>query len=109
MSLEHELPGLAQRVIGLVLVLYGLFNKILNDYGWIQGKKGNQREGFCLIGALHWASTKTSLDNEYEAFEYLQQATQAQDLAVWNDLPGRTKDQVLGVIRKAGELCVGNN
>lgn len=80
---------------------------LIKEHGWIQGSVGRPGVGFDLIGAVEgaqlrkygphsasgwrlWATTMAALT------EYLQTTM----LVEWNDAPGRTANEVYGVLKE---------
>lgn len=82
--------------------------KLIEERGWIQGSYGDHVNGFCSIGALDKA---TDTDTYYPAARRLAEAVPKEfcpQLKVsinrvieYNDTPGRTRDEVLQLFRKA--------
>lgn len=65
---------------------------LIEQYGWIQGSFGDHQHGFCLLRAIE----PGSVDALYRELPM--------GLIVWNDEPGRTKEQVLAFLRR-GEVA----
>lgn len=78
---------------------------LLQTYGWLQGTMGSKVEGFCLMGALRCANGVGEEDAERVLWKTIQATISLgvvnPGITYWNDRHGRTKRQVLGVIRKA--------
>ena len=74
--------------------------QIIEEHGWVQGKPGRPGEGYCMVGAIQEVSGFTPC--LITAVGLVRSITQ-EDLAYWNDQPGRTKEEVLHVLRKAAE------
>lgn len=95
--------------------------EVLENYGWVQGTEARDRDGndvpplddqavcFCLQGAIR---RSTGGDNEFEKFRISNEKVQTVlngklGPAVpgttweWNDTPGRTKEEVIAVLREA--------
>ena len=80
--------------------------KVLDIYGWCQGRPGNETGGYCLLGAINralvnspfsrvqqdqvWSSARTAIHG----------LVNTSFLATWNDTPGRTVDEVKHLIRE---------
>lgn len=100
--------------------------ELLKKFGWIQGRFISD-EGFCLAGALNHATYQIS--NEFRAhhddqnpptkiwrnrdtvetliFQEIRKGNwQDGSLTVWNDQPGRTKEEVISVLDKVRENFV---
>lgn len=68
--------------------------KLLDAHGWRKGKYGDCEEGFCLVGALNKAGItlgviRPSLWALFNMSPFN-----------WNDAPGRTKEEVTGLLRR---------
>ena len=74
---------------------------ILRKYGWIQWYRGNKAIGFCLMGAIMEAYR--SVPRRRLAVTTLTHLTKSRFLDTWNDTEGRTKRQVLALLRRAGQ------
>lgn len=82
--------------------------KLIEARGWIQGSYGDHVHGFCSVGALN---TATDTETYYPAAQRLAKAVPKEfcpQLKVsinrvieYNDTPGRTRDEVLQLFRKA--------
>lgn len=84
------------------------------DHGWIQGSFGRPERGFCMVGALN-----VSFTSEQDIEPYLLARTYIENVVVagstplahwpyvedWNDVPGRTKEEVLVVLDEAMKLA----
>lgn len=73
----------------------------LEKYGWVQGKMGSTKCGFCSMGAVRSATRDPSM--ETKAITYLAQAIGAADYLIvgWNDSAKRKKPQVLRAFDRA--------
>jgi hypothetical protein len=67
----------------------------LKEYGWRQLKAGVHGESRCLVGALSSAAGTYALhmDARKAVESHLWLAA-----AVWNDMPGRTKEEVIDAL-----------
>jgi hypothetical protein len=81
-------------------------SEIIRTYGWKQNDYGNKTEGFCILGALHCAGGS---DPFWSAAcpVILHQCDLIQDYVgklpdVWNDEPGRMKDEVIAALEAVG-------
>ena len=72
---------------------------ILRKYGWIQWYRGNKAIGFCLVGAIMEAYE--GMDSRKQVIHHLHTLIH-EEITDWNDTEGRTKRQVLALLRKAG-------
>jgi len=82
---------------------------LIEKYGWHQFDFGDETVGYCVLGAIRKA---VPLDRVRYARRVLDayaeiDARVKQDAAVWNDTPGRTKEEVLAALR--GEDVVLQN
>lgn len=76
---------------------------IIKNHGWVQRKASSTENGkhsFCLVGALNSVVTDPMVERDARKVLY---AILGKDDSIicWNDRPGRTKNQVLGLLRKA--------
>ena len=71
---------------------------ILEDGGWVQHAYETDKGEHCLIGALEVAAPYGTLYSE--ARNALFDVVGTSPLS-WNDMPGRTKEQVIAVVREA--------
>lgn len=86
---------------------------VLQTHGWIQGKSGSRHDGFCAIGAVYQAVAQDVHGNVSD-----KDATAAlvalglldiphtsgrlkHPIAVWNDAPDRTAEDVILAMKKA--------
>lgn len=75
---------------------------LLERYGWIQGDMEN-KHGFCALGALTSALCSNRMSNpsidiyNHPARFSLHKALDNRSVIAWNDYPGRTKEEVLGL------------
>lgn len=77
--------------------------QVLEKYGWIQKTFGNRDYGFCLAGAITEAYPKDKDSNKaFNKLVKLHPRRFADGVVVtWNDNPGRTKKQVVELLKKA--------
>ena len=73
---------------------------LIERHGWIQGAYGRPDRGYCLFGAVFEAS-KYDSDNPWAAL--VDQEVTGGDPIGWNDAEGRTREQVIGLLRSAAE------
>ena len=71
--------------------------EVIKKFGWQQGWWGNENEGFCTAGAILRAYSTFGSRNQ--AMDKLRGALQ-DSIVDWNDAEGRTKRQVLALLRK---------
>lgn len=84
--------------------------ELLEQKGWCQGYYAHTAEGircgehsrkaasFCLMGALH--ATKDHNNDEFtSAFIAITHKIDGESIAQWNDAPGRTKEEVVKLLR----------
>lgn len=74
--------------------------KLIIEYGWVQGRSGNIKYGFCAYGAMS-ASTKSSylLDLARGIFEGV--IKNSDNTISWNDSPSRRKKAVIAAFDRA--------
>jgi intergrase/recombinase len=83
---------------------------ILSHYEWHQGSyTANDANGkpfsFCLVGAMQRVETE-KLDLMAQAYKFMADEVQPHQemiLSVWNDMPGRTKTEVLSLLDRVIE------
>lgn len=87
--------------------------RIIAEKGWTQGVyRSPYTGGYCLVGALECAQRRTHLSVHHTARDLVWDTIWEQypldpsrdrpyvGMAGWNDMPGRTKDEVLAVLDK---------
>ncbi|WIF20579.1 hypothetical protein SEA_JFLIX2_89 [Rhodococcus phage Jflix2] len=88
---------------------------LIEKHGWIQGDYGDMSQGYCAIGALSRAALATASDGTYDGSLHLLEAAipttfpdnpntwsgKFSRVVEWNDTPGRTREEVLQLFRKA--------
>ncbi len=74
---------------------------LLEDAGWVQGAFSN-RGGYCVLGALR-VSCNIADHALPEAWELLKQVV-GTSITYWNDVEGRTKEEVTAALIKAAEI-----
>lgn len=82
--------------------------KLIEEYGWIQCEFGSPEKGFCLIGAIRYIGFQQpyTTDDYLEALYVLKKLMPTSSpVSVWNDITGRTAEEVLNVLDKAVKLC----
>ena len=70
----------------------------IEEHGWTQGRFGTQHVGFCAMGAMRHVSGLSTVIEESAAYDLLR--AHVGSTSYWNDEPGRTKEQVVTVLRK---------
>lgn len=75
-------------------------SELIRKYGWIQGRLGDEKQGFCLIGSIRHACG--SINNLQEVINKLQTKI-GTSLITWNDTMGRTKEDVIILLESIGE------
>jgi hypothetical protein len=78
---------------------------VLEEYGWIQGRLGDCAEGFCIMGAVRYAALTVAGDDMLGWFDVLEEAGLPQDAGFWNDQRGRTKAEVVALLKRAAHLA----
>jgi len=74
---------------------------LIETYGWVQGRLGTCEVGFCITGALRQASQWGIRQGCGEAQRALHRSLGGMNPSTWNDVPGRTKEEVIAQLRKA--------
>lgn len=91
--------------------------QVINEYCWTQGQYRDADEGFCVVGALRRSYSRLSRTNipdlyyttYVRAARILMEVIGACPLEKWNDLPGRTKDEVVGALVIAADRPEAHN
>jgi hypothetical protein len=72
--------------------------------GWIQHALGTGSGPRCVLGAIHFAGAERGSGwlwtGTIDAVTKMHAALGRNNLPVWNDAPGRTKDEVLALLRR---------
>lgn len=82
--------------------MYDHAASLIEEYGWVQGRFGNQVIGFCMIGAISY----TFIPKHSDAYNPLLYATgwngvgHKSSISIWNDTPGRTKEEVIAKLHE---------
>ena len=82
---------------------------LLEEFGWCQGQFGSKGYGsFCAIGAIFEASVDLSNRN-FSALAaplgYKDGSDLGASLSRWNDREGRTKEEVVALLRSGAEAA----
>ena len=84
---------------------------VLRERGWTQGRMRNDDGAFCVWGALVVADAgRVTLDYSMSAAwarSALAAAVGDPSVGLWNDVPGRTLDEVLAALDQAAERLRG--
>jgi hypothetical protein len=72
--------------------------KWIEENGWRQGVGTDPRDGLCLIVVLVKLNLPISVDDALRS-DLAALEVPPISLPLWNDAPGRTKDQVLKLLR----------
>lgn len=72
--------------------------QLLIDKGWVQGVYGDQEGKHCAVGAIFEITSNSNLENE--CCDALTANTKYRYVVDFNDAPGRTKKQVLGLFTR---------
>lgn len=76
--------------------------QLIETYGWVQGTYGSWAQGYCLAGALlRVAPTMFATRDEAMVAALAPLPASLRGLAIWNDQPGRTKEDVLAFCDRA--------
>jgi hypothetical protein len=72
---------------------------LIETNGWCQGNLKNRQGNFCIVGAhLELSWRRRAVSNQ--AFAALKRRL-GDNISLWNDAPGRTKEEVIELIRRA--------
>ncbi len=108
MYLDEKKPGEVQSPAKLEPWRQMLLNaaKDLEQNGWCQRVLHNRKDEKCILGALGLAWVYMSRDDgmplgqsHYRWAECSLTAAMGEPVPLWNDQPGRTKDEVLEMLR----------
>lgn len=72
----------------------------IEQHGWCQDTAMDYRGRMCVLGALSFAVDFSQAEYAAAVGKILRQ-TDAFEIAGWNDAPGRTKDEVVAMLREA--------
>jgi hypothetical protein len=92
---------------------------LLEKYGWIQNKYGSLRSGMCGAGAVNFAldgSARSSYGWREDTIALRSKVDgciisvlpRNNSLVSYNDKKGRTKEQVVKLLRRAAKKCDGS-
>ena len=75
--------------------------ELIREHGWVQGRFGDNRSGYCIYGALNTAFTAKprSCSLPAEVWNLLP----IRSILSWNDDQSRTVDEVLAVLDEAAK------
>lgn len=80
---------------------------LLEEFGWCQGRAGSREEGeLCLVAAIATfpeGFTSGELVRRFAAAG-IPNTPCGLELAAWNDVPGRTRSEVVAKLREAASL-----
>lgn len=87
--------------------------QLIQQHGWTQGTWGSPELGYCIRGALSAVMRSDSGANQntrsacVDSIELVLRAMSGgyQEVAGWNDAPGRTAGEVVAVLRQAAEVA----
>lgn len=81
--------------------------KAIEEQGWCQHMMQNAEGNLCLMGGLLHGARQTQCPGFYEAAQAVEdqvkQQTGASLVALWNDEPGRSVEDVLLLLKRAKE------
>lgn len=82
--------------------------RLIETWGWVQGRSGSCRGGFCAVGAiehvlLNDGGITTNLWDR--VFDKVEPVIGQVGLASWNDEKGRKKTEVVRALRTAAKAC----
>jgi dienelactone hydrolase len=77
---------------------------LIERWGWVQGRFGNKAVGFCLGGAIYNVAGATD-EETTQALNSVRSSLQWGNtpLSDYNDTPGRTKAEVLALLRSTDD------
>jgi hypothetical protein len=76
---------------------------LLEEFGWLQGTLGSKEEGgFCLLGSVFTAHRDLTGEDPGTILPYPEVGS-----SIWNDQPGRTKEEVIVRLRGAAARLRG--
>lgn len=84
--------------------------QVIREKGWCQRTAVNGADQLCLVGALGVVCLMDSADgvaSYYESLDLVKERLFAkyewdETVAMWNDVPGRTVDEVLAILEGEG-------
>lgn len=76
---------------------------IIIKHGWVQDYLGGPHDGYCISGAL-LAVLGCDRALRTEAREAVEFVLDWENIVCYNDAPGRTKKEILGLLEKAAKL-----
>ena len=74
---------------------------LIEHYGWVQHKYGNEMDGYCLAGAVGKAMNMLGEVHDIGHWKRVTALVPASEVIVWNDTEGRTKQEVIDVLMRA--------
>lgn len=85
--------------------------EVLERDGWCQGFLTNSQGQHCLLGAMNQAHYNDEVGDFHQFYELRQAVSahiyngtgDASSITLWNDTPGRTREDVIELLRRAGE------
>ena len=78
----------------------------IEGYGWCQYKLEDGRGRACLMGALLRVWSDETIEHRYAVLDRLAGllGRSVNSIALWNDAPGRTKEEVIAALRGAARF-----
>ena len=76
-------------------------SELIRECGWIQGRPGNRIMGYCIVGAVWYAY----IDDKKTRKRIYERLCKNRGIAieVWNDMQGRTQNEVVMLLESIGE------
>ena len=71
--------------------------EVIEKYGWVQNTYGCKSLGFCAVGAIDFCGSPDRNEAFNAVYQHL--GTSFSSITDWNDKPGRTKKEVLNLLR----------
>lgn len=75
---------------------------LLEKEGWVQNKWVSD-EGRCISFAVYQANPRMTISDRQFAIDELQKSINGESIVRFNDAPGRTKEQVLDLLRNTAK------
>lgn len=79
---------------------------LIEKYGWIQDCWGDKSRGFDLLESITRACPRGD-ENYLPSYKAISDYLKGRALTVWNDEPGRTKEEVIAALRGAAKASKG--
>ncbi len=83
----------------------------IDEKGWLQNRQMDDTGAVCSVGAIckvtavEWYNGRSYTDDEFTAALEKFESYLGMDIADWNDMKGRTKQQVIETLMRAADAC----